>query len=194
MSDRECHIIVASRNPVKLAAAEAGFTRMFPSLPCRISGVSAPSGVSDQPMTSRETLQGALNRARSVRKLVPEADFWMGIEGGVQTDPEGDLTSGELWAFAWVAVLGPGSFVGRGHTGAFPLPPAVAALVHEGKELGEADDIVFGRSNSKQENGAVGLLTDNVMDRAGFYAHAVTLALIPFKNPDLYRNRDQDAL
>lgn len=34
-----------------------------------------------------------------------------------------------------------------------------------GMELGEADDHVFERSNSKQEDGAVGLLTKGLIDR-----------------------------
>jgi len=68
----------------------------------------------------------------------------------------------------------------------FLLPKKVAALVREGIELGTADDIVFDRKDSKRENGAVGILTGDVMDRAGFYAQAVILALIPFKNLDLY--------
>jgi non-canonical (house-cleaning) NTP pyrophosphatase len=53
-------------------------------------------------------------------------------------------------------------------------------------ELGEADDLVFGRSNSKQDNGAIGLLTGDVIDRAQLYEQAVILALVPFKNPDMY--------
>jgi non-canonical (house-cleaning) NTP pyrophosphatase len=62
----------------------------------------------------------------------------------------------------------------------------VADLIRQGKELGEADDIVFGRNNSKQENGAVGLLTGDVINRAQLYEMAVILAFIPFKNLDLY--------
>ncbi len=46
--------------------------------------------------------------------------------------------------------------------------------------------MVFGRTNSKQGNGAVGLLTGDVIDRAAYYVHAVILALIPFRNPELY--------
>jgi non-canonical (house-cleaning) NTP pyrophosphatase len=53
-------------------------------------------------------------------------------------------------------------------------------------ELGEADDCIFGRSNSKQINGAVGILTADAVDREELYAHAVLLALIPFLNPTLY--------
>ena len=178
-------VIVASANPVKIQAAREGFTRMFPGETFTFTGASAPSGVSDQPFSSQETLQGALNRALHIREHLPRADYWVGIEGGVEDSPEGPLTPGQLSVFAWVVVLS-NSQTGKGRTGVFFLPPRVAELVHAGKELGEADDIVFGRSNSKQENGAVGLLTGDVMDRAGYYVPAVILALIPFKNPELY--------
>lgn len=182
-------VIIASQNPVKIQAAEEGFARMFPGEEFSFGAVSAPSGVRDQPVGSLETLQGALNRAMAARLLMPGADYWVGIEGGVEeftTEmlPEG-LQSASLAAFAWVVVLGR-SQAGKGRTGTIFLPPRIAELVRAGKELGEADDIVFGRSNSKQENGAVGLLTGDAVDRAGFYEEAVVLALAPFRNPGLY--------
>lgn len=173
-------VIVASKNPVKIQAARQGFTRMFPGETFAFQGLSAPSGVRDQPFTNAETLQGAYNRAQNARALSPQADFWIGIEGGVDQSPEGGLV-----VFAWVVVLS-GDQVGKGQTGVFFLPPRVAELVHQGKELGEADDIVFGRTNSKQDNGAVGLLTGDVIVRAVYYEQAVILALIPFRNPELY--------
>ena len=46
--------------------------------------------------------------------------------------------------------------------------------------------MVFKRSNSKQKNGAVGILTDNLINRTYYYAHAIILALIPFSNTKLY--------
>jgi inosine/xanthosine triphosphatase len=178
-------VIVASHNPVKIAAAKEGFLRMFPEDEIQVEGISVPSGVPDQPFSSQETLLGAMNRAKAAREKAPQADFWVGIEGGVTVEPMGELTKGELWALAWVTVLNKNQ-VGKGCTGTFALPPQIADLVHQGKELGEADDIVFGRINSKQENGAVGLLTENAIDRAAYYIQAVILALIPFKNVNLY--------
>jgi len=89
-------------------------------------------------------------------------------------------------AFAWVVVKSNSGKFGKGRTGIFFLPLKVAELIKQGKELGEADDIVFGRTNSKQENGAIGILTGNVMDRTSYYADAVVMALIPFKNEHLY--------
>ncbi|MBZ0287330.1 MAG: inosine/xanthosine triphosphatase [Anaerolineae bacterium] len=171
-------IIVASTNPVKIQAALAGFRALFPGEAFEARGVSVPSGVSDQPMTDEETLSGALNRAKAAREQTPDADFWAGIEGGCEQK------FGELWAYAWVVVLG-ADRVGKSRTAAFALPHEIAELVRQGVELGEADDRVFGRSNSKQSNGAVGILTDDVIDRAGYYEHAVVLALVPFKNPSL---------
>jgi inosine/xanthosine triphosphatase len=188
-------VIVASQNPVKIRAVQNGFTRMYPGEAFQFQGVSVPSGVSAQPFTSVETLQGAYNRAQNARALTPQADYWVGVEGGIEDAPKtasfpnnpgtADKSSSMI-AFAWVVVLSEQQ-AGKGRTGEFFLPPRVAELVHQGKELGEADDIVFGRANSKQDNGAVGLLTDNVIDRAAFYEQAVILALIPFRNPDLYQ-------
>jgi len=178
-------IIVASNNPVKLQAAREGFMQMFPGETFTFATVSVPSGVDDQPFSSRETLQGALNRAQNARALMPHADYWVGIEGGVEDSPEGPLSPGELSVFAWVVVL-TCDHIGKGRTGVFFLPQRVAELVHSGVELGEADDIVFHRTNSKQGNGAIGLLTADLIDRAAYYVPAVIFALIPFKNPELY--------
>jgi len=173
-------ILVASQNPVKAQAALGGFRRMFPEETFELRTMTVASGVSEQPTSSDETLQGAIQRAQAARQSVPAADYWVGIEGGVETHGE------ELCAFAWIAILAHG-LTGIGRTGTFYLPPAVAELIRQGKELGEADDIVFKQSNSKQKNGAIGILTRDVIDRAQLYEQAVVLALVPFKNPDLYR-------
>ena len=172
-------IILASHNPVKTRATMAGFHRMFPDLDFDISWVSVPSGVREQPISDEETLRGAINRAQRARNLVRKGDFWVGIEGGVEQSEHGML------AFAWVVILS-NNHEGKGRTGAFYLPNQVAEIVRSGKELGDADDIVFGRVKSKQKQGAVGLLTEGVIDRTVFYEQAVILALVPFKKPGLY--------
>ena len=173
-------VIVASTNPVKVEAAQIGFAKMFPNESFDVHGISAPSEVSEQPMSSNETLMGATNRAHNVSKFVPEADYWIGIEGGTE-----DVNK-ELEVFAWVVVKSKDGKIGKGKTGSFFLPQKIAELVRQGVELGEADDIVFGRTNSKQTNGAIGILTDDVITRTTYYVPAVVMALIPFKNEALY--------
>ena len=176
------NFVVASTNPVKIQAAVDGFQRLFPGSELNVMSVAVPSDVAHQPMSDEETLRGALNRSARAQAALPHADYWIGIEGGVQPIEQ------ELIAFAWIVVRSR-ELIGKGRTGAFVLPQAVVELIRQGKELGEADDIVFSRSNSKQDNGAVGLLTDNVIDRAQLYAHAMILALIPFKNKERYARR-----
>lgn len=172
-------IIVASQNPVKIDSVKIGYNKIFTNKNIELNGVSVPSGVSDQPMDNIETLTGAMNRASNAKNQFPNADLWVGIEGGIEKIGE------EMAAFAWIVIQSENK-IGRSKTGTFFLPPQVAKLINEGKELGEADDIVFGDSNSKQKGGAVGLLTDNVIDRTKLYVEAVVLALIPFKNKNLY--------
>lgn len=172
-------VIVASLNPVKINAAKQAFIQVFGDLSIEVGGIHVPSGVSDQPMSDGETRQGAVNRAISAQKAHPEADYWVGMEGGIEDQ------QGSMLAFGWMVVAGRQG-IGKGRTATFILPPEVAALVREGIELGEADDRVFGSNNSKQKSGAVGLLTGDIMNRTELYCPAVVLALIPFINQNLY--------
>jgi len=172
-------VIIASKNPVKIQAVKNGFEKMFPIQEFEFVGVSVPSNVADQPLSNDETFLGAKNRANNASSEVKNADFYIGIEGGIEH------IEGDTEAFAWVVIKSASKY-GKARTGTFFLPKQVVELIKEGKELGEADDIVFKRNNSKQENGAVGILTGNVIDRTKYYTEAIVLALIPFKNIDLY--------
>jgi len=172
-------IIVASKNPTKINATKLGFEKIFLATTIDCEGVSVPSNVSDQPMSNEETLQGATNRATHAKKDFPKANYWIGIEGGIEKVGE------EMMAFAWIVILSKDK-MGKSRTGTFFLPSPVVELINQGKELGEADDIVFGHSNSKQKNGAVGILTNNIIDRTQFYIEAMVLALIPFLNKKIY--------
>lgn len=172
-------IAVASMNPVKISATLNGFRSIFPEEMFTTRGIRAVSGVSAQPLSSAETLRGALNRVNAIYQAAPEADFWVGIEGGIETWQD------EMAAFAWI-VIRSREQEGKSRTGSFFLPAAIVDLVRQGKELGEADDLLFQRSNSKQENGAIGILTGDAVDRTRLYEQAVILALVPFKNPELY--------
>ncbi|MEK7498349.1 MAG: inosine/xanthosine triphosphatase, partial [Patescibacteria group bacterium] len=159
-------IIIASKNPVKIKATLDGFQQMFPNEHFEVEGVSVPSNVADQPRSDRETFQGAVNRVNNAKSHSPQADYWVGMEGGVDEHDE------YLGTFAWIVVHSKEQRWGKGKTGTFFLPTPVASLVRQGKELGDADDIVFGGTNSKQKNGAIGMLTDNLIDRAHFYTLA----------------------
>jgi len=172
-------VYIGSRNPVKIACTERAFLHVFPKDRFQFIGKRVESGVGEQPMNDRETYRGALNRAENLKKSYPDGDYWVGIEGGIEELRE------TMHAFAWMVVTNP-KISGEARTATFPLPEKIRGLVKQGVELGHADDLVFKRSNSKQQDGAVGILTGGIIDRAQYYEHALILALIPFLNQSLY--------
>jgi len=173
------HIVVGSHNPVKLNAVKRAFQQVFPQEMLNVMACTAPSGVSDQPMSDAETLKGAQNRAFHCANEYPDACYWVGLEGGCQ------MVGNELEAFAWMFVK-TSQGEGKARTASFGLPQQIARLVAEGMELGAADDLVFRQNNSKQQGGAVGLLTGGLIDRSQYYEQALILSLIPFINTEFY--------
>jgi inosine/xanthosine triphosphatase len=173
-------IAVGSKNRVKVDAVLRGFGDLMGDV--EALGVDAESGVNAQPMGDEMTRAGAFNRASQALARIPSATFGVGLEGGIVEQPDG-----AMYCMAWCAIVDRAGSVGWASTGRCELPPPVTALVRRGLELGEADDRVFGRTNSRHGEGAVGLLTRGRIDRAAFYAPAVTMALARFLNPELYR-------
>lgn len=167
-------IVVTSHNPVKIAAARKAFLDRFPAKELHLLPVDVSSGVPDQPMSDPVTRQGARNRVSNAKLKYPDADYWVGMEGGL------DFYDGRLLAFAWMVIAGSGDRISETRSVTLPLPPQVQALVVDGLELGEANDQVFSTLNSKQGGGAYGLLTNGLMTREGIYTQTLVLALIPF--------------
>lgn len=166
-------IIVTSHNPVKIEAVRHAFVSQFPRHEIELIPLGVDSGVSGQPMSDQETRQGARNRVDNAKLKSPEADFWVGLEGGL------DLFDGHLMAFAWMVIAGSNNRFSETRSATLPLPPKVQTLVSEGLELGEANDRVFSTLNSKQGGGAFGLLTDGLLTRESIYTQTLILALIP---------------
>lgn len=167
-------IVVTSRNPVKIEAVRKGFQSQFSGHEIQLIPVSVESGVSDQPMSDHETRQGARNRVNNARLESVDADYWVGLEGGL------DMFDGHLMAFAWMVIANREAQVSETRSVTLPLPPGIQELVLGGMELGEANDQVFSTINSKQGGGAFGLLTDGLMTRESIYTQTLILALIPF--------------
>jgi len=175
------HIVVASRNPVKVDATRHAFNELFPEVSLEVGSVEVESGVSDQPVSDEETRRGARTRAMNASQAEPDADFWVGMEGGIE------VIDNQLMAFAWMVVLGHSESISEARSVTLPLPPAVRKLVESGLELGEANDIVFATLNSKHSGGAYGLLTEGRYTRESVYRQTLIIALTPFVN-SLYPN------
>jgi len=175
----EKNFAVGSQNPVKVGAVARAVKQFWPR--SSVAGVRVDSAVSVQPRGDQEIYRGALHRAEQALHGAPRADYGVGLEGGIVD------VDGGMWVYAWIVVRDRGGRIGRGRTGQFLLPEGVARLVRdEGLEMGDADDRYFGRVNSKQQEGAIGLLTDCKLTREDFYFQAVIFALLPFIHPEHY--------
>ncbi|EGQ7796386.1 TPA: inosine/xanthosine triphosphatase [Vibrio parahaemolyticus] len=166
-------VVIASLNPAKINAVKSAFQSAFPQQAFEFVGISVPSEVADQPMTNEETHRGALNRVKNTKVEMPTADFYVGLEAGI----EGNVT------FAWM-VIESDTHRGESRSASLMLPPEVLAQLADANELGDVMDKVFGTENIKQKGGAISLLTQNQLTRSSVYHQALILALIPFTNPD----------
>jgi inosine/xanthosine triphosphatase len=171
-------IAVGSLNPSKLEAVRLGFLAYFPEQKCAIMGTAAVSGVSDQPMSPKESLAGARARAKNALALAPEASFGVGLEGGLEH------LEGHWFDRGWIVVLDREGREGIGSTIGMPVDPEAMRLVlEEGMELGTAADKVFGTVNLKLAQGHFGFMTKNLITRATGYRDAVIVALSHLKHP-----------
>ncbi|MCG6464784.1 inosine/xanthosine triphosphatase [Vibrio parahaemolyticus] len=166
-------VVIASLNPAKINAVKSAFQSAFPQQAFEFVGISVPSEVADQPITNEETHRGAVNRVKNAKVEMPIADFYVGLEAGI----EGNVT------FAWM-VIESDTHRGESRSASLMLPPEVLAQLADANELGDVMDKVFGTENIKQKGGAISLLTQNQLTRSSVYHQALILALIPFTNPD----------
>ncbi|ABV86097.1 inosine/xanthosine triphosphatase [Shewanella pealeana] len=173
-------IIVGSKNPVKVGAAQNALATLFPNKHIECQGVDAPSFVADQPMTEAETRLGAINRVKYCQEHY-QADYYIAMEGGVDLFEHGPAT------FAYIAIAHKAQVsVGRGAQ--LPLPMSVYRALTQGQELGHVMDSMFNTVNIKQKGGAIALLTEGHATRQGNYTQAIILAMAPMLHPQLYMN------
>lgn len=177
----ENKVVVASTNPVKIDAVKAAFESYWPQ-GFEFEGLSVPSGVADQPLTDQETLRGARNRVAAIRREAPHAAFWVGVEGGVQL-----TESGIYEAFGWM-VIANSQKESISRSASFSLSTPMSQAIENGAELGPLMDEIFKDSMIKHKGGAVGMLTNGIVDRKSLYLQPLQLALIPFVQMELYQN------
>src|SRR5687767_10814099 len=168
---------IGSTNPAKIEAVRLALARLAPG--CALEAVDVPSGVSAQPMGDQATREGARNRARAALAATG-ADVAFGLEGGVINEPP------LVWLVSWVAAVASDGRQGDASGLRMPLPKTVAERLAAGDELGPVIDHLFAVRASKQQAGAIGLLTEGFVSRTDAFADLVAMACAPLLRPDLY--------
>lgn len=171
-------ISVGSKNPIKISAVENAVKKIWPG--AEVVSAEVNHGTSEQPMSDEEAIQGAANRAKlSLEKF--SADIGIGLEGCVNDTKHGMFLSG------WVAAIDKNGEIGIGGGGGLLLPEKIASEIRKGKELGPVMDKFIGGHNTKQKQGTVGILTNNLIPRTEAFEKSVIYALAKFINPHYYK-------
>lgn len=172
-------IAVGSKNPVKVKAAENAFKRVF-GLNLKVVSVPVSSGVSNMPMNFREMLEGAKNRAKRAIEII-DADFGVGIEGGFKKRKIGTFLT------SFVAIVDRQGTWGYAQGGGLLMPKIIIRKVkEEKKELGEVMDEIRGIKNTKEKEGCVGFMTNNLIPRQKAFEETIISALSRFIKKEMF--------
>ncbi|KAJ3281529.1 hypothetical protein HDU79_010684, partial [Rhizoclosmatium sp. JEL0117] len=142
-------VAVGTTNPTKLNAVKSALQTIFPNQTIIVKGVKVPSGVSDQPLSDVETIEGAVNRAKRALELVSEAAYGIGVEGGI------DKVGENYFGFGWTAVVDRQGAVGTGCSARFQVPMKVMKPILEGEEMAVVIDRVSGLVDNRSGAGAM---------------------------------------
>lgn len=169
--------VVGSTNPAKLEAVHRALARLAPG--CSVEGLEVASGVGRQPVGDDQTRRGAMTRARQAI-ATSGADLAFGLEGGVIFEHD------RPWLVSWVAVIDRDGREGEASGLRMALPRSATEKLRRGEELGEVIDALFDVHLSKQQAGAIGLLTEGFVSRTDAFADLVAMACAPLLRPDLF--------
>jgi inosine/xanthosine triphosphatase len=174
-------VVVGSQNPVKRDAVHQAFNKYFDEV--EVIPVKVDSGVQPFPMSQTETLQGAINRAQEAQKKEPSADFSVGIEGGLF------VFNDATYIQAIAAVFHANQICVAPSVAVEVSKTLVASLDPSSDESKKTVDQLLGRTNLFQNEGVIGVLTQNKLSRTQVLQDAVICALPRFLLPDYYPDR-----
>jgi len=146
------------------------------------------SGVSVMPISHDELMKGARNRAESIQRALRaenvEADFYLGMEGGllVVEGPDGRHCFLQNWAY-----VSDGQRGAFGASGTIAIPEAIAhEVIDRRRELAEVIDEFSSRHDVRSNEGTWGILTRDLISRKDAFKIALLNAFAPFYNPRAY--------
>ena len=170
-------VVVGSLNPTKIEGTRKAFEQYFEEV--EIKGIRVESRVSNQPF-NEDTVMGAINRARNA--FSEELDYSVGIEAGLFSF-KNTLTG---YVDFQVAAIFDGKTMTLGFGPGFEYPNFVVRRVLDGNEVGDVMEKLTGIKNLGEKTGAISYLTKGIIQRSELSRIAVTMALIPRINKELY--------
>lgn len=176
-----------------------------PNVQFEVVGFAVDSGVGHTPLTSSESMRGARQRTQALMEMASAQghsyQYFVGLEGGLEVMKNDesrirhrndiDLAGNggrrvflESWAY-----VSDGSRGHFGSSGGIELPPVLAhEVLDNGVELAAAIDKFAGMAGIRDNQGAWGVLSNNLITRREAFRAALVAAFAPFYNANLFRD------
>ncbi|MDR2064012.1 MAG: DUF84 family protein [Candidatus Nomurabacteria bacterium] len=162
--------VLSSENVAKRLAAMQALKKVFGDdfeLVC----VGVDSGVAKTPTTDDEGIRGALNRIENAKKLISDADGYLGLEGIITSNAFGAFLCG------WAVVKLKNGKTWAGCSAKVQLPPELAKKLKTNLELSELVAETFPeRAQDLPKIGTNGVLTKGLYTRQDEFVDALVCA------------------
>ena len=155
---------LGTKNPAKIKAGQVAAHE----LSAELISIHVSSGVSEQPFSDEETIEGAINRAKNAMIDV-QADFGLGLEGGVVKTPYG------LFICNWGALVTKEGHCFISGGARIKLPDCIADALYSGRELGPVMDEYTKKQDIRKSEGAVGIFSNGRITRDRMFEHIIEL-------------------
>jgi inosine/xanthosine triphosphatase len=172
-------ILLASKNLSKVKAVETAVAEIFPGakiIPCPVQPIR------QQPLNRSQTHEFAKDRIKLMFEKDPTADYYVALEGGVESFDGTACTFGvvRLWEKKTNHIV-------VTETARCPIPRSVheELLENHSIELGLIIDRMAGEKNTKNWSGAVGFLTRGYLRRIDLFTQACIIAFSLMINKNL---------
>jgi len=173
-------VVICTENKAKNQAVSEVFKKIWPDF--EIKSIKTESNVSEQPLTEEEGIKGAINRIMDAKNKMPNADFYVGLEGYVDTNQYGMFLAGA------VVIEDKNQKQGIGISGKLVLPDAIRKEIEAGQELGPLIKKIMNDQEGKIRHfdGTNGILTKGLYNRVDEFKDACACALAPFISKEFY--------
>lgn len=165
-------IALGSANPNKIRGIRSAAGKIFGTRGFSLVGIDVETGVSEQPV-GKETLRGAMNRAKAVAKKANGCNYAVGLESGIFE------VGGKYFDVQWCAVV----HKNKTHMGCsmgFEIPKKeVEKLLKHRITLSELYYELTGDADIGKKEGVIGHLSGGILKRSMMSEQAFLCAMVP---------------
>ena len=177
-------IAVGTTRKPKLDAVKNALTKLYPNKNIEIIAEKVESDVSDQPMSLKEIAQGAYNRAHNLIKKDIQADYYLGIEGGIW---DNNFVNNKRSFLTGVVYVTNKKEDGFGYGPSVELTKYMhKQLFERGRELADVIDEITNKTDVRSGSGTIGELTKDNITRSKSFEDMIIIAMSKFYNSELY--------